>query len=349
MRKFLIIVMLIIFIATQSFAISKVGTTAAQFLKIGAGARAIGMGAAFVAVANDVSAIYWNPAGVARLENNEVVLLHTEWLADVSYDYVAASINMGNIGSIGFSLTSVSMDEMEVRTELEPEGTGEFFDAGDIAASLCWSRNLTDRFSIGFNAKYVRQKIWHMSASGLAVDVGTMFTTQFNGMRIGMSIANFGPNMKMSGRDARSYIDVNPDALGSNDQIPVYLAMDSWSLPITFRVGVAMDALKDQNNCITLALDALHPNDNSESVNFGIEYAFQDWAFIRLGWQSLFLPDDERGSFLGGSGSGEAYPTNAGVGFSYAFTPNFKIKLDYAYADFGRLENTQRFALGVEF
>ncbi|MBN1154873.1 PorV/PorQ family protein [candidate division KSB1 bacterium] len=349
MKRVLITITLILFTTTHSFAISKVGTTAAQFLKIGAGARAIGMGSAFVAVANDVSAVYWNPAGVARLDNNEVVLLHTEWLADVSYDFLAASINMGNMGAIGFSITSVSMDEMEVRTELEPEGTGEFFDAGDIAASLCWSRNLTDRFSIGFNAKYIRQKIWHMSASGFAVDVGTMFTTQFNGMRIGMSITNFGPNMKMSGRDARDYIDVNPNAIGSNDQIPAYLSMDSWSLPITFRVGAAMDAYKDPHNCLTIALDALHPNDNSESVNFGLEYGFQDWAFIRLGWQSLFLPDDERGSFLGGSGSGEAYPTNAGVGFSYSFNPNLKIKLDYAYADFGRLENTQRFSLGIEF
>jgi len=349
MKRVLSIILLILFIATNSFAISKVGTTAAQFLKIGAGSRAVGMGGAFVALANDVSAIYWNPAGIARLTNNEVVLLHTEWLADVSYDFLAASVNMGNMGTVGFSLTSVSMDEMEVRTELEPEGTGEFFDAGDLAASLCWSRNLTDRFSIGFNAKYIRQKIWHMAASGIAIDVGTIFTTQFNGMRIGMSISNFGPNMKMAGRDAKKYIDVNPNANGSNDQIPAQLEMDSWSLPITFRVGFAMDALKGPNNRLTVAMDALHPNDNSESVNLGLEYAFHEWAFIRLGWQSLFLPDDERGSFLGGSGSGEAYPTNVGFGFSYAISSNLKIKLDYAYADFGRLENTQRFALGIEF
>jgi len=239
--------------------------------------------------------------------------------------------------------------EMKIRSELKPEGTGEYFSASDIAGSIAYARSLTDRFSIGFNVKYIRQNIWSMSANGFAVDIGTLFTTQFNGMKIGMSISNFGSNMTMSGRNTREYIDINPDAIGSNDQIPAFRQMESWPLPITFRVGVAMDAIKTERNRITVALDALHPNDNSEYVNFGGEYSFNDWAFIRLGWQALFLEDDERGAIFSNEGSNDVIPSNIGVGFSYAFSSNLKIKLDYAYADFGRLQDTQRFSISIEF
>jgi len=348
-KNSVILICIFLFMAGNSFAISKVGTTAAQFLKIGVGSRALGMGGAFVAVSNDVTAIYWNPAGLARLPHNEAILLHTEWLADISYDYAALSVNMGNMGTLALSLTSVSMGEMEVRSELQPEGTGELFDAGDIAGTLCYARSLTDRFSIGMSVKYIRQNIWHMAANGVGFDVGTLFTTQFNGMRIGMSISNFGTNMAMSGRDAREYVDVNPDANGSNDQIPAYLQMESWPLPITFRVGVAMEAINTRQNRLTLAMDALHPNDNSESVNIGVEYAYFNWAFIRMGWQALFLSDDERGSVFGEDTGGDYIPSNVGLGFAYALCPSLKFKVDYAYANFGRLENTQRFSIGIEF
>lgn len=350
MKKYsVIIILILLFSVPNVFAISKVGTTAAQFLKIGVGSRAIGMGGAFVGVANDVTAIYWNPAGLARLPRNEAILLHTEWLADISYDFAALSVNLGNAGTVAFSITSVSMGEMKVRSELQPEGTGELFDAGDIAGTISYARSLTDRFSIGASVKYIRQNIWHMAANGVGFDVGTLFTTQFNGMRIGMSISNFGPNMAMSGRDAREYVDVNPDANGSNDQIPAYLQMEGWPLPITFRVGVAMEAINTRQNRITVAVDALHPNDNSESVNVGMEYAYYNWAFVRMGWQALLLDNSERGSVFGEDADNEIIPTNVGLGFIYSFSPNFKVKVDYAFANFGRLENTQRFSIGIEF
>ncbi len=350
MKKIVLAILILILTVSLSFASSKVGTTAAQFLKIGVGARANGMGGAFVAVANDVTSLYWNPAGLGRLYHNEAILLHTEWLADISFDYAGVAVNMGGLGSIGVSITSVSMGEMRVRSELEPEGTGEYFNASDIAGSLAYARSLTDRFSIGFNFKYIRQNIWHMSANGFAVDVGTIFVTQFNDMKIGMSISNFGTDMKMSGRDAREYIDVNPDANGSNDQIPAFRQMEAWALPLTFRVGVAMDAFKTDKNRLTVALDALHPNDNAEYVNLGFEYAFYNWAFIRCGWQALFLEDDERGGlFSEGNEGSDIVPSNVGVGVNYSFSPGLTLKLDYAFADFGRLENTQRFSIGIEF
>lgn len=348
-------IVLIIFISiafsTTGFAVSKVGTTSAQFLKIGVGARAIAMGGAFVAVANDVTGLYWNPAGIARLHRNEAILLHTEWLADVNYDYAGIAIKMGNAGTIGASVTSVSMADMQVRTELQPEGTGEFFAAGDIAGSIAYARNLTDRFSIGFNAKYIHQKIWHMTSSGFAIDIGTLFTTQFKDMKIGMSISNFGTNMKMSGRDSREFIDINPDAKGSNDKIPAHLQLDSWPLPLIFRVGVSIDPINTEKHRLTVALDALHPNDNRERLNIGAEYGMRNTVFLRAGLKSVEFTAPSGSSEFGimdpVRDSEEGFTVGAGVNLSVGSFAT--VKLDYAYADFHRLENVQRFSLSIEF
>jgi long-subunit fatty acid transport protein len=321
---------------TVLFSASKTGTTAAQFLKIGVGSRAAGMGSAYAAVANDASAIFWNPAGLARMNHSEAILAHSEWLADIKYDFGGVVINMGNMGMIGASLTILSMGDMLVRTESEPEGTGEYFSASDACVALTYSRSLTDRFSIGMNVKYIRQGIYHMNANGFAFDVGTLFTTQFNGMRIGMNIANFGSKMRMSGKDAKIYVDINNDATGSNSTLPAHLETSSWPLPLLFRVGVAMEPLKTKRHRITTALDALHPNDNSERINAGVEYSFREMVALRAGYQSAWGLDAEDGLTFGG-------------GLYYSMAGMMAIKLDYAYADWGRLANAQRLSLGIEF
>lgn len=316
------------------FGVSKVGTTGAQFLKIGVGARAVGMGGAFVSVADDVTAIYWNPAGISRLNRNEALVIHTSWLAGMSFDFAGVVIYTPHWGNFGVSLTSLSMPEMKVRTVGEPEGTGEMFGAGDLALGLSHARSLTDRFSIGFNLKYINQRIWHMSASSFAVDVGVLFRTDFNDMRIGMSISNFGEKIGYSGRDLLVHYDVNPDLWGDDDRIIAMLHTDRWSLPLLFRVGISMDIVSHENNTLTVAIDAKHPNDNTESIDLGIEYAFK-WFSLRLGYSSLFLKDGEQGLTLGGGVRG-----NFG---SSVF------KLDCAYEDFGRLQNVKRLSLSFEF
>ncbi|PIP13442.1 MAG: hypothetical protein COX49_02115 [bacterium (Candidatus Stahlbacteria) CG23_combo_of_CG06-09_8_20_14_all_40_9] len=318
----------------SQFGVSKVGTTAAQFLKIGVGARAIGMGGAFVAVADDATAIYWNPAGISRLYKNEAVAIHTDWLGGMNFDFAGVVIYTPHWGNFGVSLTSLSMPEMKVRTVEEPEGTGEMFGAGDLALGLSYARGLTDRFSIGFNLKYINQRIWHMSASTFAVDVGTLFRTDFNGMKIGMSISNFGGKIGYNGRDILVYYDFNPDLWGDNDRIIAMLHTDRWALPLLFRVGISMDVVKHRNNTLTVAIDAKHPNDNTESIDIGIEYVFK-WLSLRAGHSSLFMKDSEEGFTLG---CGMRYPLGSSM-----------VKLDCTYADFGKLQNAKRLSLSFIF
>jgi hypothetical protein len=341
MEKIISIILLIFLAGYPLFAqytsnVSNVATTCAPFLEIGVGARAVGMGGAFVATANDVSALYWNPAGIGRLFRPEILFVHTNWIADVKFDFAGAIIPLGKIGTLGASLTSLSMNEMKVRTVDQPEGTGEFFDAGDMALMISYGFNLTDRFSLGFNVKYIHQAIWKETAQGYAVDIGTIFRTGLKDMRIGAVLTNFGTDMRLEGEDLLVYHDIDPYQQGNNDRIFANLETQSWPLPLNFQVGVAMEPYQSPSHRFTVAVEAMHPINNTESVHIGSEYGYKELFFLRAGYRNLFLRDSEEGLTLG-----------AGIGTK--FFKNFQFNLDYAYADFGRLESAQRFSVILRF
>ncbi|MEX2117945.1 MAG: PorV/PorQ family protein, partial [Bacteroidota bacterium] len=181
--------------------VTKSGTTAAKFLSIPVGARALGMGGAFVAVANDASGLYWNPAGISKIGRNEAILSHSSWIAGIDFNFAGFVLPLGEHQSLGISLTSLTMDEMERTTEDQPDGTGEFFTVGSIAFGLTYARDLTDWFSIGGTVKYVSEHIWNSTATGIAVDIGTLFVTPFPGLKFGAGISNFGEKLQMNGDD----------------------------------------------------------------------------------------------------------------------------------------------------
>ena len=321
-------------LTAQSQNLTKTGTTAAPMLKIGVGPRAIGMGGAFTATANDVTAIYWNPAGIGTMMGSEAFFNHVSWFADISYDYAAFSSRLGDFWTMGAFVSSLTMDEMQVRTVEQPEGTGELFKVSGLVIGLSYGRSLTDNFSIGFNAKYIREQIWNSSAVGFALDVGTIYRIPvLNELRLGESIANFGTKMKMEGRDNLEIMQVGGT---EGNLINTYVELEEFALPLLFRVGVAVDAVKSEDNRLTAAVDAVHPSDNTEYLNTGLEYTWRETLFLRAGWKSLFERDTEQGWTLGG-------------GLRYRITGTLHVKVDYAYEDFGRLKNVQYLSVGVTF
>ena len=339
MKRLLGIVLVLLIAAVPVFGqkVTKAGTTAASFLNIDAGVRGVGMGSAFVSVADDISSMYWNPAGLARMKQGEATFSNTRWIADIAYNYAGVAVPLGQFGTLGANAAFLTMDDMLRTTVSDPEGTGETFSAGSYAFGLTYARNLTDRFSIGFNFKYVQERIWHTSATGMAVDIGTLFDTQFQGMKIGMAISNYGTKMRMSGRDLLVQTDVDPSIAGNNPSINANLQTDKYDMPLLFRVGVSVDVLKglyDSN--LIVAVDALHPNDDVESVNAGLEYTYHRMVSLRAGYKSLFARDSEEGLSFGGGLTTKVFGRAA-------------IRLDYAWGDFGILKDIQKFSLGLSF
>jgi len=343
--------------------ITKVGTAGAQFLKIGVGARALGMGEAFAAVSNDASALYWNPAGIARMKRPEIVFNHTNWVADINEEFLGYSHPLGSSGTVGAHLTLLTMGSMQATTvddpttlEREDEGEGlPKFSASDLSAGVTYARNFTDKFSLGFTMKFVREAIWEMSSSGMGFDVGTLYNTGWRSVRLGMAMANFGPDMKFGGRNLDANLKFS-NWPSSYDGQPYTVKSTPYPMPLSFRVGVAFEPINTKPHRLTLATDLSHPNDGTEKFNMGAEYTWNDFASLRTGYKydqdghyksSFTTADGVVHSMKGNKSAMDNF--SAGGGINYKLKGKMTAKLDYAYTNLGYLESVHRFTLGLGF
>jgi len=367
--KYLGIILIVLSPLYADFA--KLGTSGAQFLKIGVG-RGAAMGEAFVAVADDASATFWNPSGLGTITTREISFQHNEWIADVSHEYLSVILPLSNFGTMGISLTALTMGRMEILTVDDPNttiredtGTGTYFSASDFALAFSFGRMFTDRLAAGLTVKAVQEMIWDMSATGMAADFGIHYNTGFKGLRIAAAISNFGSDMDFSGRqldrsDPPPYED--PDEY---DNIPVELKTTPFAMPLVFRFGLAFDPINNESSRLTVALDLNHPNDNYETVNLGLEYGYLSTVFLRVGYKA-YLNMDYLKAMTGGDpiidtttneitgyewGDETAWMLNnltAGVGVNLT-TAGKLFKVDYSYMNKGILSHTHRFGLTIGF
>jgi len=336
MKTILIILLLMLSITASGVrAQSKAGTTAANFLTIPVGPRATGMGGAFVAVANDATAAFWNAGGLPRLEGNEFVASYTAWFVGTSVNWLGMAVKLDDDNALAFSVHQLDYGTEDITTTSQPNGTGQQWDAQDIAFGVSYARNLSDRFSIGGTAKYVNQRIWNESASAFALDVGLLFRTQYNDLRIGMNIANFGTDMRLEGKDLLQPVDIDPANAGNNDNIVAAITTKPWTLPLLFTVGVGMDALRSDLFVWTVAADAVYPNNQTAYVNVGTEVSWNNIVALRTGYNSLFKDTPQEG-------------ISAGFGFRYAIG-SVTAKADYSYMDYGVFKAISRYSLTVGF
>jgi len=320
-------------------SVSNVGTTAAPFLKIGVGARALAMGEASVTQASDVTALFWNPAGLGVMAKNQFILNHYDYIADLNFDYAGIAIKLPSVGTIGLQFTHLGAPDLERTTLLQQEGTGEMVSSSFYTAGLSIGRALTDRFAIGGTIKFIQETLWHSHASGMSLDLGILYTTIFKNVKVGMSISNFGASMKMNGRDLLIQHDIDPTSAGNNETINADLSTDGFPLPILFRVGTSANLTRDffglKNHDFVLALDAIHPSDNKEYLNIGSEYSFNNFIALRAGYRQLFLENTEGG---------------LSFGFGLHFNINqFETNLDYAAIDYGRFDYLNKFTFIFSF
>lgn len=312
--------------------VTNVGTSAAAFLEIGIGARATAMGGAFASVADDATALYWNSAGIAWVHRTQVELMHSDWIAGTKFDFVGLVVPLQSIrSSIGLSITTLDYGSDVVRTVDRPEGTGETFSARDISISISFARALTDRFSFGITGKNVIQRIWNERGSTAALDFGVMYNSMLKGLKLGVSMKNFGNEITLDGRDLRRSID--PDERVANfDRVPVNYNTGSYPLPLMFSVGISYARGLTSFGSILIAADLNHPANATESINLGTELGFRDLFYIRGGYANLFEQDRINGLTLGG---GINLVSRSGTG----------LRIDYAWSDWGIMKSAQRFSL----
>lgn len=320
-------------------AFNKVGTTAAQFLKVEVGARALAMGGSFGAIANDASALYWNPAGIAQIKHYEATFTHTRWIADITNGFAGFVMPLGGTNAIGISAKYQTMDEMEQTTLEQPHGTGLTFSAQDFAFGITYARAMTNYVRFGISTKFIQQKLWNETAQGLAVDLGMMLDTGIHGLKIAMIMTNFGTDLKLNGRDLIRGYDQLPGS-AQNPDTEAKLSTEAWPLPTNLRISLATDLLGGEEsfvpsakNRLTVVSELMHPNDNPQHYNFGLEYAYNEKVFARIGYRGN---TDEEGLTVGG-------------GIHVPLAGQATLLIDYAYADFGVFNYVQHFTVGLQF
>lgn len=308
------ILLILCFVTTIFGQNPNLGSSGAQFLKIPLSAKESAMAGAVVGLTHEASSIFWNPAGIAKVSNADVHFSYMRWFGLFDMNSAAAAYSLGELGVIGASAVMFSTGQMEITTEESPNGTAQYFDAEDVAIGVTFARYLTNDFNVGITVKYINQGIWHETASGFAFDIGTQYKLDFQNLTIAMCMANFGSNMKFEGSDleVRRQADANYPV---SRLAPAYLRTTEFQLPLSFQVGVGFDIYQHDFLKVVGGIDAVHPNDNSERLQFGTEASFFDRFYLRGGY--VYNHDTQKFSF----GAGANVPTgNTIIDFSYSYS-----------------------------
>ena len=340
-------VILFILIFNFVFSVNRNGTTTANFLEIDISSSATAMGGAYVSIVDDVSATFWNPAGLSDISRNEVMFIYQPWIVGIDHVFVGAAVATPSSGTFAFSMNMMDYGDNPVTTVAAQDGTGELYAANDYSFGFSYGRKIVNWFSFGASAKLISSSIWHMKATAAAVDLGVIINTKFlvpgenraKGMKIGMSISNYGTKMRYDGIDLLNPIDIT-DEHGNFENVPGIYKTEGWELPLLFRIGMSFQPIAMDRQNMIVAVDALHPNNNSESINIGAEYEYIQPGiasfFLRGGYKGMYMVNSEYGLTLGG-------------GIKLRMARNQNIKIDYSYKTMGRLGNVHLYTLGMEF
>jgi len=316
----------------------KAGINAAAFLKVGVGARQIGMGSAVTSTNGDVTNVFWNPAGVAlRDEKAQVSFTYNSWIGGLKQNAVAASYDMEGIGTLGIGVMTFGISGIPADRDIYPgnavlqalqtdQATSDTNDSMDMLAQVTYSTFVMDRLALGASVKFIHEKIDDQAATAIAFDLGSVYNIGIYDWNIGARISNLGSDIKF-------YDYAAP-------------------IPLTFSMGTSMVPLHLGSSSVLVAVDLVKPQDGQQYYYTGLEYNINNTVFLRGGWKFNY-------SFFGLAGNGidegtsQRQPINtslekgslgAGVRVPMA---EYMLSLDYSYTAFSLFSDVHRLTLHV--
>lgn len=329
-KRIIILHIFVLLASTQVLA--QLGTSVGTFLTMGAGAKGSALGHANTINVSGAEALFWNPSAISLenegRSNNSVFLSINQHFVDVNI-YAAGFVFPISKGSrkkdVGLAVNYVDYGRMDERTVEQQEGTGATFGAHDLSIGLTYAQNLTESFHFGGTVKFIQQKIQDMSAETFAVDVGFLLKTDYmNGLTIGASISNFGGKMQMDGVNSQYSLDLDRDSDGNNEDVIARIYMDEWDLPLSFKFGIKLPVIKQENLEWLLLSDAHQTNDNDLNIDSGsqLSYLSNTVKFhARAGYKDLLLGDKIDSHFTYGAGFVLQTSNGMAIGVDFAQIP----------------------------
>lgn len=333
--------LVLLLISTQIFASGpKLGTNGATELLIPMGAVSTSLAGSNIAHVKGSEAIYWNPAGLANLDNGEASFSYMNYFAGMSVTYLAAGMKAGNLGVIGISAQVLDIGDIKVTTWDAPEGTGEVLNPNYLTAGLTYSKRFTDRIFFGTNAKFISERIGTMSASAVALDMGLQYLTPF-GLNFGVTLKNFGTKVKFDG-DAIEFDSDIPWAGPNATTRKTKLDMSSAELPTSMNIGLSYDY--KMNTFGSICVSGVYNNSAFEldHIGLGAEYNLINRFYLRAGYLTYLYPDDWE------SEKDMEYGLSYGMGLNLKLGGN-DFRFDYAARPMSTFDANQYFSISIGF
>jgi hypothetical protein len=329
-RTLIVIAVLLMLASAPVFAGSgvKIGSAGGQELLIPIGSRGTAMGGAVVANPMGLEAIYWNPAGLAGIEGTEAMFSHLPYFADISVNFGAIATAIEGFGTLGVSAKVVSIGKIEETTTADPEGTGRIYQPTLSVIGVTYARQLTANVGLGINGMWVSERIFDVSASGVAFDFGVTFDPKWHGMQIGVAIKNYGSDMTFKGPGFNHTYEV----AGARVLTP---EAASFSLPSHIDIGLAYPVYQQDKSSMTLSGNFRSNNFSEDLWQGGAEYGYDDKYFLRAGYNYSVQKDFVYGFSLGG---GLTVPLGG-----------TKLTFEYAWTQTDTFSDNQFFTLRMNF
>lgn len=307
-----------------TFGDSRTGGSGMQFLKISPDARSLSLAGAVVSSTNDVSSLFWNPAGITGIDTGKVNVMvsHTRYFGDISGNFAGAVMKAGKLSYVGIQVFSMNYGTMDETTEFESKGTGRTFSVSNYTIGLTYAKILTNSFSFGINGKYANEGFAGMHVNNVLFDLGLKYDVGVKHTRFGLNFSNFGFNVNPSG-------DVK---ILKFDGVQDVKSFSNISVPGIFRLGLAFDPIHTKDQVLTVSGQLNHPTDNNETYALGSEYCYLKTVYVRAGYE---FGSDER--YIAPS-AGLGLKMNRGFG---------GIAIDYGFLAKSNLGNIHRITLAI--
>lgn len=333
---------------------TRVGTRAADFLKMGVGARALALGSAYTAMAEDIYSLYWNPAGLAHIESLSAAFTHAALFeeADITHQFAGVALpalgGVVGVSGIFFDSGDIPRTSEEFPLGGDPE-LGDVFSWTGTAIGLHYARFITDRLSIGFAGKVVGEGIAGATANYFGFDAGVRFNTGLFGTTIGAALTNVGSEGRITGGPVDRRIDGTATDFDLLRPLEIGIRTTAASLPTAFHFGIQTSLVggpsavlaPSPNHRLVALVQVDDGIDSAMQPSFAAEYAFREILFARIGKRMMNEPRTGFRESMHGASAGFGVRMPLGGGRRAGF--------DFGYVDMGELENIRVFSFEFVF
>ncbi len=304
---------------------SRTGTAGALELSIPYGSRGAAMGGAVLSTVSGVESMYWNPAGLSSTEGTEVMFTHLPYFADIDVNYAGLATYIEDFGTLGFGAKIVQIGDLRETTEEFPDGTGRIFSPTLSVFNVSFAKVLNANVQFGFNAKFIHESIFDVSASGTAFDFGFIYNPQWNGLSLGIVIKNYGSEMQYTGIGFDREVENRP--LRANSA--------AFEIPSSFNLGFGYDFINEDLHFASLSGTFQSNNFSQDVWNGGLEYVYDTKYSLRAGYNYSSFDD-----YIYGASCGAGVKVPLG---------DMDLSLEYTWTQTDIFDNNQYFTFTANF